>query len=219
MQQFEINAEPRVDQGKGASRRLRRAGRVPGVLYGAGKNAEILSVSNNEMLLHLEKEAFYSHVLTLKLGSGSERVVLKDLQRHPFKPILMHIDLLRVDENKELFMRVPLHFVNEGICVGVKTGGGVLSHLLTDLEISCLPRNLPEFIEVDVAEMDLGDTLHVADLKLPNGVQAVTEIEQGVISCHLPKVVVEATPEESAAEAATEVAGPAASEKPAEPAK
>ena len=213
MQQFEIIAEKRADQGKGASRRLRRAGKAPGILYGGGKTPQSIAVSNNEMMLHLAHEAFYSHILTLKLDGAAERVVLKDLQRHPFKPIVLHVDLMRVDEKKKLTMRVPLHFLNESTCVGVKTGGGVISHLMTDIEISCLPKDLPEFIAVDLGAMDVGDTLHVSDLKLPDGVEPIGDAEQGVVSCHLPKVVVEEAPVE--AEAAAAPAGAPAAAAPA----
>jgi large subunit ribosomal protein L25 len=217
MQQFEITAEKRADQGKGASRRLRRAGKAPGILYGGGKSPQSIAVSNNEMLLHLAHEAFYSHILTLKLDGAAERVVLKDLQRHPFKPIVLHVDLLRVDEKKKLTMRVPLHFLNESTCVGVKTGGGVISHLMTDIEVSCLPKDLPEYIAVDLGAMDIGDTLHVADLKLPDGVESVGDSEQGVVSCHMPKVVVEEAPAEveaAAAPAAAAAAAPTATPAP-----
>lgn len=212
MQQFEINAEKRGDQGKGASRRLRRAGKAPGIVYGGGKSPQSISVSNNEMLLHLEHEAFYSHILTLKVDGAAERVVLKDLQRHPFRPIITHVDLLRVDEKKKLTMRVPLHFLNEASCPGVKTDGGVVSHLMTDIEIDCLPKDLPEYIAVDLGEMKLGDTIHVGDLKLPDGVEALGDTEQGVVSCHQPRVVAEETPaaEAAAPAAATAAAAPAA---------
>jgi len=213
MQQFEIIAEKRADQGKGASRRLRRAGKAPGILYGGGKTPQSIAVSNNEMMLHLAHEAFYSHILTLKLEGAAEKVVLKDVQRHPFKPIVLHVDLMRVDEKKKLTMRVPLHFLNESSCVGVKTGGGVISHLMTDIEISCLPKDLPEFIAVDLGAMNVGDTLHVSDLKLPDGVESIGDAEQGVVSCHLPKVVVEEAPVE--AEAAAAPAGAPAAAAPA----
>jgi large subunit ribosomal protein L25 len=193
MQQFEINASKRVDQGKGASRRLRRAGMVPGILYGAGKAPQSITVGNNDMLLHLEHEAFYSHILTVSVDGSAERVVLKDLQRHPFRPILLHVDFQRIDENKKLTMRIPLHFLNEESCVGVKANGGVLSHLASDIEIECLPKDLPEFIAVDVVELQLGDILHAADLKLPANVEIAGDPEQPVVSCHIPKVVVEET--------------------------
>ena len=135
METFEIIAEPREDMGKGASRRLRREGKVPGIVYGAKKDAASIMVNQNEINHHLEDEAFYSHILTLRVGKAKEKVVLKDLQRHPFKPVVLHLDLLRVDENETLTMRVPLHFLNEDKCIGVKEGGGVVSHVMTDLEI------------------------------------------------------------------------------------
>ena len=215
MQQFEINAETRVEQGKGASRRLRRAGKVPAIVYGADKDPQSIQVSNAEMLLHLQHEAFYSHILTIKLDGNSERVVLKDLHRHPFKPIIVHMDLLRVAENEAITMRIPLHFLNEGVCVGVKTEGGVISHLMSDVEIQCLPKDLPEYIAVDIGELHVGHTLHLSDLTLPEGVEIVDDPEQGVVSCHQPRVVVE---EEAAAEAAAAegaVAAPAAAAAPA----
>lgn len=218
MQQFEISAETRVDQGKGASRRLRHAGKAPGIVYGGGKTPQPIQVNNNDMLLHLAHEAFYSHILTLNVDGAPERVVLKDLQRHPHKPIIMHVDWLRVDENKKLYMRVPLHFLNENISAGVKTGGGVISHLMTELEIECLPKDLPEYIAVDVGDMDLGDTRHVSDLTLPEGVEASGDPDQAVVSCHLPKVVVEEAPAEDEAAAAIAAAAAAAPAAPAAPA-
>jgi len=167
METFEIIAEPREDMGKGASRRLRREGMVPGVVYGANKDAASIMVNQNEIMRHLEDEAFYSHILTLQVGKSKEKVVLKDLQRHPYKPVVLHLDLLRVDENEKLTMRVPLHFINEDKCIGVKEGGGVVSHVITDLEIICLPKDLPEYIEVDMAEVNIGEGIHLTDLKLP----------------------------------------------------
>ncbi len=196
MNQFEIEAESRNDRGKGASRRLRRAGKIPGVVYGAHKDAVAIQLVHNDMLLHTEHEAFYSHILDLKVDGTPEKVVLKDMQRHPFKPFIMHMDFLRVDESEELTMRVPIHFVNEERCVGVKQSGGVIAHLMSDLEISCLPRNLPEYIEVDVAALDVGDTVHLSDLTMPEGVQ-LTLLAQGgdealpVVSVQVPRAVSE----------------------------
>jgi large subunit ribosomal protein L25 len=214
MQQFEITAEKRVDQGKGASRRLRRAGKVPGILYGADKAPQSIQVGNTDMLLRLEHEAFYSHILTLKLDGASERVVMRDLQRHPYKAYLLHIDLLRVDEKQKLTMRIPLHFLNQEICPGVKTNGGVLSHLMSEVQIRCLPKDLPEYIAVDVGAMDIGDTLHLAELKLPPGVEAAEDPEHAVVSCHIPRVieepVAEAAPEAAAAEGVPGTEGAAA---------
>ena len=196
METFEIIAELREDMGKGASRRLRREGKVPGVVYGAKKDAASIMVKQNEMFHHLENEAFYSHILTLQVGKAKERVVLKDLQRHPYKPVVLHLDLLRVDENETLTMRVPLHFINEDTCIGVKQDGGVVSHVMTDLEIICLPKDLPEYIEVDVAEVNVGEGIHLSDLKLPEGAEIAALLHGGdaaqiVATVHIPKVIVE----------------------------
>lgn len=202
---FSLNAETRTEQGKGASRRLRRTGKVPAIVYGAHQDPRALTLDHNELTRKLAHEAFYSHILTLNIGGESERVVLKDMQRHPYKPIVMHVDLQRVAENEKLTMRVPLHFLNEGSCPAVKTGGGVVSHLMSDIEIICLPRDLPEYIEVDLMDMNLGDTLHVSDLKLPPGVEAADvahheEADQPVVSIHLPRVASEAAEGEAAGE-------------------
>jgi large subunit ribosomal protein L25 len=170
---YVINAEKREDQGKGASRRLRRDGLVPGIVYGAGKEPAPITLKHNELIKSLEQEAFYSQVLTLKVGTDSEQVVLRDLQRHPAKPLILHVDLQRVSANETLHAHIPLHFINEESCVGVKTEGGNLSHVQIEVEVACLPKNLPEFIEVDVAELHLGDTLHLSDIKLPEGVEII----------------------------------------------
>jgi len=170
MEQFEISAATRVDKGKGASRRLRRTGYVPGILYGAGKDPVGIQLEHNDVIKHTDIEGFYSHILTLKLPTGNERVVLKDLQRHPFKAQIMHMDFQRILENEALSMRIPLHFVNEETCLGVKAGG-IIYHLMTELEITCLPRDLPEYIEVDVAHLNIGDSLHLSDIVVPPGVE------------------------------------------------
>lgn len=166
---FEIIAESRSDTGKGASRRLRRTGMLPGIVYGGHKDPQMIALGHNALLRHLEHEAFYSHVLTLKVDGVESSVVLKDLQRHPAKPFVLHADFLRVSADEKLRMMVPLHFINEGSSKGVKAGGAV-SHNLTEVEISCLPKDLPEFIPVDLAEMALGDILHLSELALPAGV-------------------------------------------------
>ncbi len=219
MQQFEIIAEKRVDQGKGASRRLRRAGKVPGILYGADKPPQSIQVGNTDLLLHLENEAFYSHILTLKIDGAAERVVLRDLQRHPYKPYLLHVDLLRVDEKQKLTMRIPLHFINQEICPGVKSEGAVLSHLMSEVQIRCLPRDLPEYIAVDVGGLHVNDTLHVSDLKPPAGVEVAEDAERAVVSCHIPRVieepVAEAAPEAAAVEGAPPAEGAAPGAAPA----
>ncbi len=196
MKEFELTAEPREDVGKGASRRLRRTGKVPGIVYGADKEAASITLDHDDVTHHLEQEAFYSHILTLKLGKEKQKVVLKDLQRHPFKPRILHVDLQRVSETEKLTMRIPLHFINEDKCIGVKTGGGVISHIMTEIEVSCLPKDLPEFIEVDMAEVSLNQTIHLGDLKLPDGVESYVlthggDPSQSVVSVHIPKIIVE----------------------------
>jgi len=188
---FEIEAVSRDLQGKGASRRLRREGLVPGIIYGGDKAPEMIATRHNELQQHLEHEAFYSHILTVKVDGKSQRVVLKDLQRHPAKPFIQHLDLLRVAESDRIKMNVPLHFLNEDTAPGVKAGGKV-SHTLTDVEIICEAGDLPEYIEVDLAGMELGDTVHLSDLQLPKGVEipALThgdEHDTGVVAVHAPK--------------------------------
>jgi len=171
MNQFEVTAELRQDLGKGASRRLRHAGKVPAILYGAGKEATSLTLRHSEMLRHLEHEAFYSHILSLKIGEQVEQVVLKDMQRHPAKPIIMHVDFMRVSESEKIVMHVPLHFLNEAACVGVKKEGGVVSHQMVEIEVRCLPKDLPEFISVDLSNLQLGHIIHLSELTLPAGVE------------------------------------------------
>ncbi len=172
MSEFEIVATSRDALGKGASRRLRREGLVPGIVYGAGKDPVSITVEQKEMFKHLANEAFFSHILSLDLDGKKEKVVLKDLQRHPYKQILLHLDLLRVSMDEKITMHVPLHFLNEETCVGVKTGGGTVSHMMTELDIICLPKDLPEYIEVDVAALNIGDAIHLGDLSLPAGVES-----------------------------------------------
>ena len=169
---FEIVAVSRSDEGKGASRRLRRQGMVPGIIYGGGKAPEMIATKHNELLHHLEHEAFYSHILKVKMGGGEQNVVLKDLQRHPAKPFLLHFDLLRVSQTDRIKMQVPLHFLGENNAPGVKAGGQI-SHVIVDVEVVCQAKDLPEFIDVDVTEMNVGDVLHLSDIKLPPGVEIV----------------------------------------------
>ncbi|MCB1787246.1 MAG: 50S ribosomal protein L25/general stress protein Ctc [Chromatiaceae bacterium] len=187
---FEIEAVSRSDQGKGASRRLRREGLVPGIIYGGGKDPEMFATKHNELIQHLEHEAFYSHILTVKVDGKGQRVVLKDLQRHPAKPFVVHVDLLRVAESDRIKMHVPLHFLNEASCPGVKAGGQV-SHTISDVEVICAAKDLPEYIEVDLGNLNLGDILHLTDLKMPEGVALVAlshgdpaEHDAAVVSIH-----------------------------------
>ena len=167
---FEISAEPRDDTGKGANRRLRRAGRVPGIIYGAGKNPAMISVAHNELVQRLDNEAFYSHILTVDIAGKKQKVVLKGLQRHPAKPFVTHLDLQRITAKSKITMRVPLNFIGEDIAPAVKQGA-FISHHEIDVEIICYPKDLPETIDVDLSAMDMGDSVRLSELKLPNGVE------------------------------------------------
>ena len=176
---FILDAQVREVVGKGASRRLRRlSGVVPAIVYGADKAPTNISIKQNELVKHLANEAFYSHIITLNVGDKSESVILKALQRHPAKNHPMHADFLRVSKTKKFTTKVPLHFLNEDSSKGVKTQGGQVSHNMIDLEISCLPADLPEYIEVDLAEVELGQIVHISDLILPKGVESVA-LNQG----------------------------------------
>lgn len=191
-----LNATARADQGKGASRRLRRADKVPAIIYGGTDAALSLELEHNKVILLANQEAFYTHILTINIDGKPVQALLKDMQRHPFKPKVLHLDFLRVDATHALHTRIPLHFINEDSAPSVKEGGKV-QHLATDVEISCLPQNLPEFIEVDVAKVELGQTLHLSDLKLPAGVALVelakgADHDQAVVSVTLPRGAAEA---------------------------
>ena len=171
---FTLTAEARTDVGKGASRRLRKLGdRVPAIIYGDEKEPVNISVLHKDFVKQLENEAFYSHVITIDLNSKSQEVILKDLQRHPAKNKILHADFLRISKTKKLHTKVPLHFLNETTCVGVKQQGGSIAHNMTELEISCLAKDLPEYIEVDLANAQVGDIIHISNLSLPKGVESV----------------------------------------------
>lgn len=219
MQQFEINAEPRTGKGKSASRRLRRDGKLPGIIYGTDKEAMPIMLNHNELSHQLENEAFYSHILSVRIGGEEVKAVLKDLHRHPYKPSIMHVDFLRISETEKITMRVPLHFTNEALCIGVKQDGGVISHIMTELEISCLPKDLPEYIEVDMTDIKLNEAVHLSDLRLPEGVEiyALThggDSSRAVASVHIQKVVEEEVPVVEAGAEPTEAAAADAEAKP-----
>jgi len=192
-QEFVLKAFPRDDQGKGASRRLRREeGKIPAIIYGGDQGATPVSILHNEILKALEKESFFSHILTLDLDGKEESVILKDLQRHPYKPTLIHADFQRVDKDHEIHVNVPLHFLNEESAPAVKLQGGVVSHQMTEVEIICLPQDLPEYIEVDLTDVAMDQVVHLSDLKLPKGVR-IAALQQGpehdlpVLAIHKPK--------------------------------
>ena len=169
---FVINAELREDEGKGASRRLRREDKVPAILYGDGKDPQPLTLDHNEVIQHLEHEAFYSHILTLVANGKKQRAILRDVQRHVYKPKVLHMDFQRINSRKPIHMNVPLHFINESKCVGFKAGG-IVSHQMNEIEITCLPKDLPEFIEVDILNLERGESIHLSELTLPKGVESV----------------------------------------------
>ena len=208
MADFELNAELREDKGKGASRRLRRqADMVPAIIYGAGRDPQPLSIAHKDLHKALENEAFFSHIITIKADGKSQEAILKDLQRHPAKDRIMHADFLRIQMDQEITVEVPLHFMNEDKCVGVRQGGGNISHNMSSLEITCLPGNLPEYIEVDVEALEVGSSIHMSALQLPEGL-TIPSLNLGadhdhvVVSCNAPKRVEE--PVEAAAEDAPE---------------
>ena len=186
---FIVNTEPRSDTGKGASRRLRREGLVPGIIYGARKEPSMVTLKHNELFLHLENEAFYSHILNLKVGKKSEQVILKDLQRHPSKPFILHIDFQRISAKERIKVHVPLHFIGEETSPGVKAGG-IVSHAMTSIEVSCLPKDLPEFIEVDISTLELNTSIHLSEVGLPKGVELVhaTDVNNTVVTIHSKSV-------------------------------
>ena len=216
---FEVQAELRTDEGKGASRRLRHAGKVPAIVYG-GEDAPVsLALDHNKILRHLAEEAFYAHILTLNVDGEKQQVVIKDLQRHPASDMrIMHADFLRIDAKHAMTMNVPLHFIGEDVAPGVKAGG-LVAHLMTDAEVSCLPKDLPEYIEVDVSAMEMDGSIHLSEVVLPKGVTLValshsqeglaegerSAYDQAVVSIHAPRAAVEETEEtEETEEAAGE---------------
>jgi large subunit ribosomal protein L25 len=208
---FEVVAESRNDQGKGASRRLRHAGKVPGILYGGKGEPSNISLNQLKLLTLIDNEKFYSSVITLKLDGKDQQAIVKDIQLHPAKNAVLHVDLQRVLADQAIRIRIPIHFLNAATSPGVKVQGGLVSHLKNDLEISCLPKDLPEAIEVDMGAMNLNETIFLKDVKLPNGV-SVPELGKGrdipVVSIHSPRAE-----EPEAAAAATEAAAPAAGAK------
>jgi large subunit ribosomal protein L25 len=197
---IEINARKREAQGTGASRRLRRTGNVPGIVYGGDKDAVNIMLDHKELYQHLTKEAFHASILTLKLDGNAEQVLLRAFNMHPYKGHVQHIDFQRVSKDKKIHMKVPLHFVNAELSPGVKEQGGVPNHVINELDIACLPDDLPEFIQVDMGSLTIGHSIHVKDLKLPKGVEAVLHRgENPVVATVIQPVLV--TEEETTTEA------------------
>ena len=212
---FELEAESRSDQGKGASRRLRREGMVPAVIYGGSKKPQSIKLVHSEILKRLDHEAFYSHILTVQVDGKPTKTILRDMQRHPAKPVIMHMDFMRIDEKKPIRVHVPLHFIGADVAPGVKEGG-LVSHDLVEVALEVLPKHLPEYIEVDISAMGIGDILHLTDLKLPETGNLV-ELARGeghdlpIVSIHVRRGGTEdeeeaAGGEEAAAEGGEEAA-------------
>jgi large subunit ribosomal protein L25 len=210
MASIEFTAFPRAGEGRGASRRLRHAGKAPGVVYGAGANPTPIELDHNALIHALKAEAFHSSILTMKLDGQAQKVLLRDVQMHPFKAQVLHVDFQRIDENKKIHMKVPLHFVNEALAPAVKLGGAIIGHIMNELDVSCLPKDLPEFIEVDQSTLETGKSIHVSELKLPQGVTAITHGKDPVVATAIiPKAQVEEVEEAAVAEAeAAPVAAP-----------
>ena len=208
-----IKAEPRKLQGSGASRRLRRTEKVPGILYGGGKDATPIELDHKDLLLKLRQEAFHASILDMEVGSEKAQVLLRDYQMHPVKPRVLHVDFQRVAADKKIHMKVPLHFINGENSPGVKVAGGLIQHVINELEVRCLPKDLPEFITVDLANLQAGHSLHLSALQLPAGVEAIVPKGEDptVATVVIPRVM---TAEEEAAEAAAAAAAPSAAEVP-----
>jgi large subunit ribosomal protein L25 len=212
---FELQAETREVHGTRASRKNRRAGKVPAVLYGAGKDPAHLMLDHDQILHNLENESFHAAILTVKTSKDSDQAILRDVQMHPHKPQVMHVDLQRVSATEKLHIKVPVHFVGEDIAPGVKLQSGIVSHQMTEVDISCLPSNLPEYLEADVSELNMHESVHLSDLKLPDGVE-ITALSHGGDDQAVATVVAVRGAAEEEEEAAVEEEGEAAAEAEAE---
>jgi large subunit ribosomal protein L25 len=200
---IEITANERALKGTGASRRLRHSGKTPGILYGGKDKAKSIELDSKELMMKFKHEAFHASILALNLDGKSEQVLLRDYQLHPVRDHILHIDFQRIDENKKLNVKIPFHFMNQEIAPGVKLEGGIVSHIMIDVDILCLPKDLPTFIEVDLINLSIGDSIHLSEIKVPEGVELTGLSEENdpiITSISKPKVVVEEviTPEEGA---------------------
>ena len=213
---IEFTAFPRTTEGRGASRRMRRGGKAPGIVYGGNAEPTPIELDHNALFHALRNEAFHSSILSMKLDGESGKVLLRDVQMHPFKNEILHVDFQRVDENRKIHMKVPLHFVNGEVSPAVKLHEAIISHVMTEVDVSCLPKDLPEFIEVDLSELDTGHSIHVSALALPSGVSVATrgKLDPVVATAVIPRAPTE-TEEEVAAtdEAAVAAAAPVADVK------
>jgi large subunit ribosomal protein L25 len=210
-----VKASARSVQGTGASRRLRRADKVPGIVYGGGQDATNIELDHNDLYHQIKKEAFHASILDMDIDGKAQQVLLRNVQMHPFKANVLHVDFQRVAADRKMHMKVPLHFVNGDVAPGVKESGGIVSHILNELDIACLPKDLPEFIEVDLKDLSAGHSIHIADIKMPAGVESVAlnrNENQSVATIIIPRAVV-AEEETIAAPAIAAVDVPAANQK------
>jgi large subunit ribosomal protein L25 len=216
MATIEFTAFARTTEGRGASRRMRRGGKTPGIVYGGTATPQPIELDHNALFHALRNEAFHASILSMKVDGATTRVLLRDVQMHPFRNEVLHVDFQRIDEAKKIHMKVPLHFINADVSPAVKSQSAIISHVKTELDIACLPKDLPEFIEVDLSSLDTTHSLHVSGIKLPAGVTAVTHRtgDPVVATAVVPKAAVEA--EETAAATGEAAAGAAAEAKPAE---
>jgi large subunit ribosomal protein L25 len=201
---LQLNAENRNNGGKGVNRRLRDDNQIPAVIYGAGKEPQSLILKFNEVIKALENEEYFSQIITLNVDNKPEQVVLKDLQRHPYKPKIMHMDFMRIKATEKITMLIPLHFIGEDVAPGVKQGG-IISHSISEVEIRCFPADLPKNIEVDMSNMELNDIVHLSDLKLPKDVELTAlglgeEYDQPVATIHIARIAEEVVTEEEVPE-------------------
>jgi len=217
MATIEFTAFPRTTEGRAASRRMRRTGKAPGIVYGGPAKPQPIELDHNALIHALRNEVFHSSILTMKLDGASTKVLLRDVQMHPFRNEVLHVDFQRIDEARKIHMKVPLHFVNADVSPAVKTQGAIVSHVMTEIDIACLPKDLPEFIEVDLSTLETAHSMHVSGVKLPPGVSVVSHRtgDPVVATAVVPKAVVE-TEEEAAAPAEGEAAAAPAEAKPAE---
>lgn len=202
MKSFDVVAETRDDYGTNNNKRLRKSGFVPGVVYGGAKDLKHIKLSHKDLIIKLKNERFHSSILNLSVGKDKKQsVLLREVQFHPWRKEVLHVDFQRVSENKEINVSVPIHFINEDKCIGVKQGGGLISHILNELEIICLPQDLPEFIEVDLEKLELGNSIHISQISLPKGVKSLlsqkTSEDPAVVAVQAPKVVADTVDKEA----------------------
>ena len=201
---FEINADKREGKGTGASRRLRHAGKIPGIIYGGSKDPEMVAFDHSTVYHLLEQEAFHTSVLDVKCDGSNDQAILRDVHMHPHKPLIMHMDLQRISATEKIHMEVPIHFIGEDVAPGVKLQSGIVAHLLTEVDVTCLPADLPEYLTADISKLDLGDSVHLSDLVLPEGVELTSLAHGGddlaVATITMPKAAVEEEEELAAAE-------------------